>query len=358
MTFKQHFNIPDDIIYLNTPGNGLIPNPTLKWRTQWDQQFFDVKSDIRDKQPEILAQIKGNIANSFQAKNEQTFLTPNFSFAYNVLIDLLPKNFKYLILEDEYPSLQYPLTNRRLNQQNIPPSINMEEEIALAVNRLQPDVLVLSIVQYISGMKIDLEFIKKLKQEHPKLLILADATQYIGTEPFSFKESGIDALATSGYKWLMGGFGNGFICLSDQLTDLLQDLCQDIPKPKAAMWQYKSILSTLFEPGHQDTLAHGTLSKSIDFLNSIGLKQIEQKLIETKTEAYHLLEERGWLLPITQRKIKSSVINIQINPALYPNLVQSGVKCFPRGSGIRIGLHLYNDVQDVHRLIEILESIK
>lgn len=124
------------------------------------------------------------------------------------------------------------------------------------------------------------------------------------------------------------------------------------------MWQTKSLLGTFFEPGHQDTLAHGTLQQSLKFLERLGLQHIASHLEEVRNEAYELLGERDLLLDICKRANRSSLINIQIDPALYPNLLQSGVKCFPRGTGIRIGLHLYNNKEDVHRLIEIIESLR
>ena len=49
------------------------------------------------------------------------------------------------------------------------------------------------------------------------MLIIADATQFCGTAPFNFNESAIDILGGSGYKWLLGGYGNGYILFKDQL---------------------------------------------------------------------------------------------------------------------------------------------
>ena len=55
----------------------------------------------------------------------------------------------------------------------------------------------------------------QLKEKYPQLLIIGDATQHIGSDLFDFKKSAFDAIVCSGYKWLLGGFGNGFIALSD-----------------------------------------------------------------------------------------------------------------------------------------------
>ncbi len=359
MTFKEHFNIPDDVIYLNSPGNGLLPKETKAWRSQWDQDFFDTNSLLRDSQPAFIDQVKHTVSDFFGSKKENTFLTPNFSFGYATLIDLLPKDYNYLVLEDEYPSLQYPIVNRQLKQYSVAVSAKVEEGLLKAIKKHKPDVLVLSLVQYISGLKIDLNFIKKVKSLYPKLLIIADGTQFLGTSVFDFQASGLDGLGASGYKWLLSGFGNGFMLISDTLKERLERSLSKVPMPTVAMWKDKSILDTFFEPGHQDNLSHGTLQQSLQFLKKLGMENIEQHINTLTNEAYELLLERDLILPyIAEREVRSSLINVQIDPALYPNLMNSGIKCFPRGTGIRIGIHLYNDRQDIHNFVNILESIR
>src|SRR5690606_9429797 len=164
MTFKEHFNTSAEITYLNTPGNGLIPKNTLLWRENWDKQFYAVHSDSRDQQKQFLTGVRETVAKFFDADQASTFLTPNFSFAYSTLVDLLPKHYSYLVIDEEYPSLEYPIISRRLKKFSIRANENLEEQITETVDEYNPDVLVLSIVHYITGLKIDLEFIKKLKK--------------------------------------------------------------------------------------------------------------------------------------------------------------------------------------------------
>ncbi|MVZ64968.1 hypothetical protein GQF61_03835 [Sphingobacterium sp. DK4209] len=71
------------------------------------------------------------------------------------------------------------------------------------------------------------------------------------------------------------------------------------------------------------------------------------------------MEDRGLLLPeIAARQVRSALINIQIDQSLYPELVAAGIKCFPRGTGIRIGIHLYNELSDIHRLIATIDKLR
>lgn len=359
MHFKEHFDIPTDITYLNTPGNGIIPRAVHSWRAEREKLFFELHGSLRDEQPAFIGTVRTSIANTFGASTEQVFCTPNFSFGYSTLLDLLPPASRFLLLDEDYPSLNFPVVSRGFHYDVIPMTADLETDIKDAIQQRGPDVLVLSIVQYINGLKIDPAFIKELKTTFPDLLIIADGTQFMGTAPFDFSESGLDAMGSSGYKWLLSGFGNGFLMLSDRLMDKLNTTLAEIPRPKEAMWKDKSILQTFFEPGHQDTLSHGTLSRSLEFINQLGLENIESHLQAVSSYAHTELQERNLLLPqIADRSIRSSLINIQVDQRHYPELMAAGIKCFPRGSGIRIGIHLYNTQPDVDRLLEILDSFK
>lgn len=358
MDYKSYFDIPDNITYLNTPGNGLMPRAHHAWRRAWEMEFFDVAGDRRDQQPAFIAQVKREFGALFNCSTEEVYLTPNFSFAMHTLLDGLPSGLKYAILEEDYPSLNFPVISRQLDYVKIKVDQQVEEHIQNTIRNQHIDVLLLSVVQYINGLMIDLNFINKLKAEFPDLIIVGDATQYLGTEPLNFKDSGFDAIGGSGYKWMMAGFGNGYMMVSDQLQAILYQKAQSGPRPHEAMWSSKSILDTFFEPGHQDTLSHGTLLRSLNFMQTHGLDHIQAYLIELRAYAYGQFDERGWLLPeIRGRNVRSSLVNLQIDPKNYDLLLANGIKCFPRGRGIRIGLHVYNTQQDVDKLIEVIEKI-
>ena len=359
MDYKSYFDIPSDITYLNTPGNGLVPRTHYTWRTHREKDFFDIRGDLRDQQGAFIAQVKAEFAMLFNCSLSNLFAIPNFSFGLHTLLNGMPKGLKYAILDEDYPSLNYPVISRQLDYVKIEVNANLEENIGACVRINKVDVLLLSVVQYINGLKIDLNFIQELKLKYPNLLIIGDATQYLGTEPFDFENSGFDAIGGSGYKWLMAGFGNGYLMLSNQLKAVLYADAQKGERPIEAMWSSKSILDTFFEPGHQDTLSHGSLGQSILFLKKLGLANIQQHVREVSAYANQKLEERDLLLPdIKNRKQKSSLINIQIEPKYYDLLMANGIKCFSRGTGIRIGLHLYNTLEDVDKLIEVNDKIE
>ncbi|WP_437920797.1 aminotransferase class V-fold PLP-dependent enzyme [Sphingobacterium sp. LRF_L2] len=359
MPFKEYFDIPETVAYLNTPGNGVIPRHIRQWRLEREELFFDVKGSLRDQQADFIQQVRTTIKNTFHVTKGNVFCTPNFSFAFTTLIDRLPDDTRFLLLNEDYPSLNYPVINRGFSYYAVDLTVNLENSIREAIRIFKPSVFLLSVVQYINGMKIDLDFIKELKRENPQLIIIADGTQFLGTSLFDFENSGFDAIGASGYKWLLSGYGNGFMIVGEELEEILAKKSAHVPRPKEAMWSSKSILQTFFEPGHQDTLSHGTLQQSLLFLQDLGLQKIQQHIANLSEIAHQELSIRKLLLPeIEGRHVKSSLINIQVSPNCYPELMSQGIACFPRGTGIRIGIHLYNGEEDIVHLLNTIDQHK
>ena len=72
------------------------------------------------------------------------------------------------------------------------------------------EVLTFSAIQYTSGLFFDMMWLEKIKDLSKYILI--DGTQFLGAELFSLRESPIDAIFGSTYKWLLAGYGTGYGC--------------------------------------------------------------------------------------------------------------------------------------------------
>jgi selenocysteine lyase/cysteine desulfurase len=152
------------------------------------------------------------------------------------------------------------------------------------IKKTHPDVLIFSIVQHIDGTLVDLDFIKKIKNEFPEILIIADGTQFCGTKFFDFKNSNIDVLISSGYKWMLGGYGNGFISINPSCSS--NHFKMDINSYN---------LSLIFEPGHLDTLSFGSLLFSLKTISNYGIKNIESDINKLSNYAKSSFENKETL---------------------------------------------------------------
>jgi selenocysteine lyase/cysteine desulfurase len=356
--FKKEFPVLERHTYLNVASCGLISRSLASWRQEHDTKLLQGGSVFRDLHKPHIESIRTTVARFFKASENEIGLIPNFSFAFNTLLDGLQGDLKVLLLNSDYPSINWAVEHRDFNVCYANIDDNLEENIEAAVQEHKPDIIALSLVQYISGIKIDLDFIKRLKAYHPNLIIIADGTQFLGTSDFNFSESGLDVLIASCYKWLLAGYGNAII--------LVKEAAQKRISPKTigfnssdAMYSKRDDIPFVkrFEPGHQDTLNYGSLQKSLEMLENIGMNVIEEKINLLSREAKKRFEELGLLTDdVLKRKQHSSVFNIRGNEGLFQKLKENNVICSQRGNGVRVSFHFYNSMEDLDRLIEIIKT--
>jgi len=358
MSFKSYFDVPTTLTYLNTPGSGLLSKRLSAWRSQREATYYQPDSLLREQQPAFLAEVKVDVARFFGSEVQNTFLLPNFSFGFNTLLEGIRHKKKVLLLEEDYPSVNFPIISRGFECTFVPISVDLENQILDAIRTHKPDFFAFSMVQYISGTRMSLDFIRTVKALHPELLLIADGTQYVGTEVLNFEESGLDAFGASGYKWMTAGFGNGFLCLSDGLASQLYPQAAQFGPPKETFLQSKSLLSMYFEPGHQDTLGLGSLQQAIQLFEEIGTSRIATYVGQLGSEAKERFLEHGLLSEVIQKRnnAHSTLFNLQVNQELHPFLLNQGIYTSLRGAGLRVGLHLYNDLEDVDRLIAAVKK--
>ncbi|WP_224483931.1 aminotransferase class V-fold PLP-dependent enzyme [Robertkochia aurantiaca] len=352
---SSEFSVTDHSVYLDTPSNGLMSNTVRKWREFHEERIYRFGRDEVFRESDPLEQTRREVASFFDAPAKGVVLLPNFSFGMKVLTGGLDKRMKVLLLEDDYPSVNWPfeaggfkaLVKARVNN-------DPEDLIREYLHRHKPDIFAFSLVQYTDGLLMGPEFTKTLKEEFPDLIIVADGTQYCGTYSLSFVDSGIDVLGASGYKWLMAGYGNGFMCFSDRMHSLLYPWSLQLPPRTEPFLKGKNHLTNHFEPGHLDTLAAGSLGAALRFLDETPEAKREEKLKRLSEHAHKLYAERGLLQPrIAHRKSHSTIFSLPDSAVIRQRFDAHNIAYSVRKGRVRIGFHLYNHLNDVEIVAEL-----
>lgn len=353
---QNQFPILRNSIYVNTPGSGILSKDILEWRRQHDEDYFNTGSAFRINQESFLQSVKQSLADFFNANVRRTFLVPNFSFGMNTFLEGLSLSERFLLLQEDYPSVNYAIESRGFAIEYLQIDEQLEENIIAKIDRFRPTVFAFSLVQYISGIKLDLDFIKELKQRYPAILFIADGTQFCGTASFDFEASGLDFLGSSGYKWMLSGYGNGFVFLKEEAVNRLYVDTSKYSMPTEPFLKGRGALSLYFEPGHLDTLAFGTLQQSIFSFQKLSMRHIETTIKNLSAKARAEFSERGLLTSIVQeRKNHSSIFNLTVDGKVYEKLKAANIICLPRGQGIRVGFHYYNIEEDLKRILEVID---
>ena len=356
---RNEFPVLQQYTYLNTASSGLLYDTLLDFRQEHDLDFLIGGSKFRDTQQQFLNSVRLTVAEFFGASAKNTILTPNFSTGLNTILQDISKDQKVLLLDDDYPSINFSVRSKGFDTCYAKIDEHLEQNIKSSIEQHKPDIFIFSIVQYISGIKIDLDVIKQLKNSYPELLIIADGTQFCGTAVFNFANSGIDILGCSGYKWLLGGYGNGFLLFQDGMLDHLTPKTYiEAAKNENYDSSYTSPTAR-FECGHLDTFNFGSLQYSLTHLSKIGLSEIEQKIKILGSYAKEELQKLNLLgSEVVSRKNHSTILNIKGDQKLFLHLKEQDIITSLRGHGVRISLHFYNTIEDIDQLLTQLHRYR
>lgn len=308
---------------------------------------------------ELIPQTRKTVARFFGSKEENTALVQNFTLGLNILLEGLADRKNVLLVENDYPSVIWPFECRRHTVFYAALNGDLEDNILDKLRSESISVLALSLVQWASGVKIDMDFLKAVKDEFPELIIIADGTQFCGTSDFNFEESPLDVLGASAYKWLLSGYGNGFMLFKDGM-DRKFNLNTIGFNASGHNLKGRDEVPFVrhFEPGHLDTLNFGSLKFSLEYLEGLGMPEIEAHLKRLSRKAKKEFSDLGLLDDTTEkRKEHSTIFNIKGNDALFEALTDRGIVCSQRGNGIRFSFHFYNTESDIDELVKNLGSV-
>ena len=261
------------------------------------------------------------------------------------------------MLKGDYPSLNWPVERREFPHRYVPVNEDLESNIEAAFAEKAPDVFVFSLVQYISGIRLGMDFLRNLKAKYPNTLLVADCTQFLGTTAFDFQNSPLDVVVGSCYKWLLSGYGNGLLFIKDSAKEHLYPKVIGFNSTEYKSFQREDApFNRLFEPGHHDTLNHGTVMQALNFINGLGAQNYFDAIAAIRDSAMQAFSERGLIDEfIAKRPQHSSIFNLKLDKVAYDRLRENGVISSLRGDGVRVSFHFYNSTKDLDRLLSLID---
>ncbi len=339
--------------YADTAASGLLCSSLQQWRHEHDQAFHEGGSLMKMKSFEVLTATKQALGAFFGCDPGLVALSPNFSIGLNLLLDGMETRNRVLLVQGDYPSLNWPFERRGFQTYYVQFDARVEDRIMEMVSRHKIEILALSMVQWVNGLKVGDEFLSKLKKAHPGLLIIADGTQFCGAFEFDFGNSGIDAFGASGYKWLLGGYGNAFFLFKAANVERFNPRATGFNAADGnARGQQDIAFPRQLEPGHLDSLNFGSLKFALNRLSSIGIKAIELHNRRLGEHFRQGLKGTRLLDPVVwEREEHSTIFNIRGDKSMFACLQDEKVICSLRGGGIRLSFHLYNTMEEVDRIL-------
>jgi len=252
-----------------------------------------------------------------------------------------------VIAEDEFPSvvhawLGWQARGVELIQVPIATEAQRTQTLCKAV-RGGVRALAVSHIHWRTGTRVDIEQLSARCREYDCRLIV-DGVQAVGAVPVHAGSA--DAYCASVFKWLLSGFGLGFVAVSETLADELQPVVRGYNnEPPSRSIRY----------GHINYPGVYALLASLEYLRSLGWVEIFSRVDALASRAIATLSSRGFEV-ITPADAHGGIVSIQHPEAssLVQALAAESVFVEDRGPVLRVSPHFYNTEEDIDRFVSAL----
>ena len=363
---RRQFPVTDRVAYLNTAAAGPLSLRAAEAATNYYQQMLSGGDMHWDDWLARRESIRKHIAQFINAEPDEIALTTNTSSGMNVIIDALEGRGEVLSSALEFPVSTLPWMNRRIPV-HLLPAVAGElrlDDLRHAMTE-RTGIISLSHVQFSNGFRINPEQLGLIKTHHA---LVINASQSAGVFELDVKRMKIDALCATGHKWLLAGYGSGFVYLSREL--------QARSRPRAIGWlsvedpyamrndeiHLRHDAAARAELGCPHFAGMFALGASVEFMLEIGISNIQKRALSLNRYLTEGLLEAGLkvLSPLGEDESRSAQTLIAFtDPAVVvAQLAQRGVVVTEKPQGIRVATDFFNDEGDIDRLIEALASCR
>jgi len=363
---RKRFPVTERLAYLNSAAAGPVSRASFEAAAGYYEKMMrdgDVHWNrwLADREA-----IRLKIARFINAEPDEIGLTTNTSSGMNVIVDALEDRGEVISSELEFPVTTLPWMNRRIPV-HLLPAIEEQVRINDVLSAMTHDtgIIALSHVQFSNGFRIDAEALGNIKGHHT---LVINASQSAGVFEIDVKRMKVDALCATGHKWLLAGYGSGFVYLSREL--------QQRSLPRSLGWlsveEPFAMRNDEFRPRH-DAAARVelgcphfagifSLGAAVDLIDEVGIANIQARAQELNRLLTSRLRENGWnvLSPLQNETARSGETLVQVEKPgeVVRGLFRRGVVVTEKPEGLRVATHFFNDEQDIERLIAGLNETR
>ena len=365
-SIREQFPVTRRFAYLNSAAAGPV---TIAAHAAANDYYQKMMNDGDVHWNRWLAQreaVRARVANFINAEPDEIAFTTNTSSGMNVIVDALEERGEVISCELEFPVTTLPWMHRRIPV-HLVRAVNGEVRLDDIRNSMTPHtgVIALSHVQFSNGFRIDLEELGKAKADHA---LVINASQSAGAFEIDVKRMSIDALCTTGHKWLLAGYGSGFVYLSRSLLQQTASrglgwLSVDDPfEMRNDELRPRHDAAARVELGCPHFAGMFSLGASLELIQPIGIRNVQERALELNRLLTGKLIENDWkvLSPIQNEASRSAETLIEVErPAdVVRRLFRRGVIVTEKPEGIRAATHFFNDESDIERLVAGLNEIR
>ncbi len=357
------------VIFLNHAGVSPISHrcaERMKDTIELNHAFpFHMWSEFKKR----LNTSRHSVANMLNVQPDEIAFAQNTTEGINWIangIDWHP-NDRIVSIRGEYPANIYPWM--RLREKGVIFHLMQPEDERISLDQIEKALipgtrlLTLSLVQFASGFRINLEEVGELCKSKG-VLFMVDLIQGMGAFPLNLKKANVDFAAGGSQKWLLGPQGAGFFYCPHEHFNLVKPTCvgADSVAKTLPYLQYDFVFredTRRFEYGTLPTVNLIGMGTAIDFLLECGLQTISKR-VHTLTnilvdgaisKGYHCHSPRGegeWsgIVMLTHPNLS--------NEAVVSQLREKEIWAIEREGRIRLAPHFYQTEEEMKKVVDAL----
>ena len=378
---EELFPVKENMVYLSHCG--VSPLYSQAWERANDllrEQMLFGGSRVGSFYDAVLNGFKREAAALLKTTPEQIAAVRNTSEAMSMIAHGYPfqAGDEIITFVHEYPANYYPwvlqeargvkvifLPNHPVRADISPDLVGqfLLEDLERAITP-RTRLVALSHVQFTSGFAADLKAIGALCHAHG-IDFVVDAAQSLGGMPVYPEECHIAALASAGWKWLLGPMGSGVFytapAFREKLAPVLigaETMLQGYdyldhtwaPHPTAKRFEYST-----------STISHiAALEVCMrEVHNRYGMEAIFEEMIRLQDVFLGALDSRRYPVLGFGAAQRSGILSLPHPDAaqLVRTLAENGVSVTQRGGFLRIAPHFYNTEEDLLRAAALLNEV-
>lgn len=219
-------------------------------------------------------------------------------------------------------------------------------------------------VSHQNGFRHDLKALAELAHAHGAYLYV-DAIQGVGAVPLDVRRTGVDFFTAGGYKWLLGGFGVAPFYVREALLDR-------VDMDRVGWRQLESEPSPGDYRFYRDARKFGyatpafgavyQLRAAVDYLHDVGVERIAAHTVGLAQHLNRELRALGFEV-LTPEDNGSAIVAFRhgVQPEVAAaTFDQARVKVSLREGGrqVRAGVALFNNRDDIERVVDVARSLR
>jgi selenocysteine lyase/cysteine desulfurase len=363
---RTDFPVTERWAYLNTAAAGPVSRVTMEAALRFYRESLEDADRHWTSWLNRREQARANIARLLNAEPDEIGLTTNTSSGMNLIVDALGERGEVISCALEFPVSTIPWLHRGVRVHLLEPheGVVTPDDIGAAMNG-RTGVICLSHVQYSNGLRSNLAEIGARKNGHA---FVVNAAQSAGVFEIDVKRMRIDALCATGHKWLLGGYGSGFVYLSRELLQATRQRAigwLSVADPFAMRndeVRVRADAAARAELGCPHFGGIFALGAAVEYALQLGGPQIEQRALALNRKLTDSLREAGWpvLSPLADETYRSAetLVAVAEPERVAHHLHRRGVAVTQKPEGIRVATHFFNDESDIARLIAALAELR